>query len=313
MSEIDVAAFYQFARLPQYEELQPRLQALCDAHHIKGIVLLAPEGINGTIAGAPEAMQLALAGIREITGLHDLEHKMSHAETMPFLRMKVRLKAEIVTIGDRSVDPTTQVGTYVEPENWNALISDPDVIVIDTRNAYEYAIGTFRNAIDPQTKSFGEFPAYVRQNLDPTKHKKVAMFCTGGIRCEKASSFMLNEGFEEVYHLKGGILKYLEHVPEAESLWDGACFVFDQRVAVGHGLELADVAICFGCRAPLTVEDRQSPDYERGVSCPHCVGLMNEAQKASARERQRQVDLAEERGEMHLGPVAAGTSRSTGS
>ncbi|RFB80462.1 oxygen-dependent tRNA uridine(34) hydroxylase TrhO [Methylovirgula sp. 4M-Z18] len=305
MSEIHVAAFYQFARLPQYRELQPRLQAACDENGIKGIVLLAPEGINGTIAGAPDALHRAIDQIREITGLKDLDTKLSHAETMPFLRMKVRLKTEIVTIGDTGVDPTARVGTYVEPEDWNALISDPDVVVIDTRNAYEYAIGTFRNAIDPQTKSFGEFPSYVRQNLDPAKHKKIAMFCTGGIRCEKASSFMLNEGFEEVYHLNGGILKYLERVPQAMSLWDGACFVFDQRVAVGHGLELADVATCFGCRAPLTVEDRQSADYERGVSCPHCAATMSEEQKASARERQRQVDLAEARGKVHLGPPVA--------
>ena len=302
MSKVEVAAFYQFARLPQFKELQHPVQALCDEYGVKGILLLADEGVNGTIAGTAQALSVVLAYLRAIPGIEAMEHKNSWADSMPFLRMKVRLKKEIVTIGDKSVDPLARVGTYVEPEDWNELISQPDVVVIDTRNDFEVRIGTFKGAVDPKTKSFSEFPAFIREHFDPQMNKKIAMFCTGGIRCEKASSFMLQEGFPEVYHLKGGILKYLEHVPQTESLWDGGCFVFDQRVAVGHGLALLNLATCYGCRAPLEAEDLASPDFEEGVSCPHCITLMTPVQKKSARERQTQVRLALARGEQHIGP-----------
>jgi UPF0176 protein len=304
MPTIEIAAFYHFARLPDFAALKPRLEALCRAHGIKGIVLLAHEGLNGTVAGTPEGMAAFLPGLRALTGLPGIEHKTSFAEQMPFLRMKVRLKEEIVTIGDTSIDPVSQVGTYVEPQDWNALISDPDVVVIDTRNDFEVRIGSFKGALDPHTKAFGEFPAYVRDTLDPARHKKVAMFCTGGIRCEKATSLMLREGFEEVYHLKGGVLKYLEQIPAAKSLWEGACFVFDKRVAVGHGLSVEDFQLCHGCLSPLTPAERQSPDFEDGVSCPYCASTLTLAQKLSSRERQRQMQLAQKRGHDHLGPNA---------
>lgn len=298
----EIAALYKFARLPQFEELRAPLQAMLDRHGIKGTLLIAHEGVNGTIAGLSDNLRAALTEIETITGIGAIEVKFSHSDDMPFLRMKVRPKAEIVTIGDLTVDPLKQVGIYVEPEDWNELISDPDVLLIDTRNSFEVGVGTFQGAIDPMTTAFGEFPAYVRTNLDPAKHKKIAMFCTGGIRCEKASSFMLQEGFEEVYHLKGGILKYLERIEPEESLWEGGCFVFDSRVSVGHGLEIQDLTTCHGCRRPLTAEDVQASGFEQGVSCPHCVGSLSEAQKASAREREKQMKLAKKRGETHLGP-----------
>ena len=302
MPPIEVAAFYKFAHLPHFESLRDPLQALCDAHGAKGILLIAAEGINGTVAATPGTMARVLAGIGAITSLHDIEHKTSHSDAMPFLRMKIRIKREIVTLGV-PVDPLANVGAYVEPQDWNALIADPDVVLLDTRNSYEVGIGTFQNAIDPQTTSFSQFPDYVRDNLDPARHKKIAMFCTGGIRCEKASSYLVAQGFGEVFHLKGGILKYLETVPQAESRWHGACFVFDQRVAVTHGLEIAGIDLCRGCRSPLQPEDHAAPDYEEGVSCRHCAGSMTPAHKASARERQRQVRLAEARGSVHLGPA----------
>ena len=304
VSRVEVAAFYHFARLPQFKELQEPIQALCAQEGVKGILLLADEGVNGTIAGTGEGVGKILSFLRTIPGLKELEHKMSWAQTMPFLRMKVRLKKEIVTIGDTSVDPLARVGTYVDAEDWNELISRPDVLLVDTRNDFEVRLGTFRGALDPKTKSFGEFPAFVRDHLDPKANTKIAMFCTGGIRCEKATSFMLQEGFPEVYHLKGGILKYLETIPPEHSLWDGGCFVFDQRVAVGHGLTPLNMTTCYGCRAPLEAEDLAAPDYELGVSCPHCAGLLTPAQKASARQRQLQVRLAQARGEQHIGPDA---------
>jgi UPF0176 protein len=305
MPSFEIAAFYHFARLPDFAALQKPVAALCCSLGIKGIILLAHEGINGTVAGTPEAMAQFHPRLRELTGIAGIEHKTSHAEEMPFLRMKVRLKEEIVTIGDKSVDPLAQVGTYVEPRDWNALIADPEVLVIDTRNDFEVRIGSFKGALDPQTKSFGDFPAYVRDNLDPARHKKVAMFCTGGIRCEKATSLMLREGFEEVYHLKGGVLRYLEEIPPAQSLWEGACFVFDKRVAVGHGLSVEDYQLCHGCLSPLSAGERQSPDYEEGVSCPYCAATLTELQKASSRERHRQETLARKRGRTHLGPMIA--------
>lgn len=301
MSHIVVAALYKFASLPDYQALQPGLLALCNLQEIKGTLLLAEEGINGTVAGSRAAIDALLTYLRQDSRLADIEHKESFTDEMPFYRMKVRLKKEIVTLGVPGVDPNKTVGTYVKPEDWNALISDPDVIVIDTRNDYEYGIGTFKGAIDPETTTFRQFPDYVRNNLDPTKNKKVAMFCTGGIRCEKASSYMLEQGFEEVYHLQGGILKYLETVPEEESLWEGECFVFDQRVAVKHGLEVGDYDQCFACRHPISAEDMASPKYMKGISCPRCYDQLSAEKRASIKERQKQIELARQRGEEHIG------------
>ena len=296
---IAVAAFYRFARLDDLARQRDELQELCEGLGIRGILLLAQEGINGTLAAPSDALQAALAGITAMIGL-ELEPKFSQASKPPFRRLRVRIKREIVTIGDKSVDPVQRVGHYVEPEAWNALIADPDVLVIDTRNAYEVAVGSFTGAIDPDTQSFSEFSDYVRNNLDPAGQRKVALFCTGGIRCEKASSFMLGQGFTEVYHLKGGILSYLEKVPEAQSLWQGGCFVFDERVAVGHALAVLPVRFCLSCNWPLDSTMLQSTDYEEGVCCPRCVLTLSDTQKASARERQKQIMLAQKRGKTHL-------------
>lgn len=304
-----VAALYKFAKLPDYQAMQPALLAFCLQHELKGTLLLAEEGINGTVAGSREAIAALMQYLRQDARLADIEHKESHAEKTPFYRMKVRLKKEIVTLGVPDISPNNKVGTYVAPEHWNSLISDPDVILIDTRNDYEYDIGTFQGAIDPRTTTFREFPDYVSKNLDPSKHKKVAMFCTGGIRCEKASSYMMEQGFEEVYHLQGGILKYLENVPAEESLWQGECFVFDQRVAVRHGLELGDYDQCHACRHPLSPAEMQSPHYLAGISCPYCHDKLSEEKRASVAERQKQMALARERGEAHLGKVIDKTAK----
>ncbi len=299
------AALYKFVNLPDYKALQAPILAECQKHNIKGTLLLAEEGINGTIAGLPDDIQKILVYLQQDPifkqRFADLEHKESYAEEHPFYRMKVKLKKEIVTMGVPSVSPTKQVGTYVKPEDWNALISDPDVILLDTRNDYEVHIGTFKGAVDPKTTTFREFPEFIAQNLDKTKNKKVAMFCTGGIRCEKASSFMVEQGFEEVYHLQGGILKYLETVPEVQSLWQGECFVFDQRVAVKHGLEVGDYDQCYACRMPLSQEEMQSPQYVAGISCPHCYDKVSKEKRAALTERQKQVVLAKQRGEAHIG------------
>ncbi len=265
-----VAAFYKFVRLPDFAEKQHSLLSYCDALGVKGTILLAEEGINGTIAGSRHSIDSVLSFLRSDPRLADLEHKESCAESQPFDRMKVRCKKEIVTIGLPETDPNEQVGTYVSPNDWNALISDPEVTVIDTRNDYEVNIGTFQGAQNPQTSSFRQFPDYVRNHLDPTKHKKVALFCTGGIRCEKASAFMLSQGFQEVYHLKGGILKYLEEVPDFESLWEGECFVFDQRIAVSHGLKPTTYDRCRSCGHPISEADKLSPQYQEGISCRYC-------------------------------------------
>ena len=304
MSQIVVAALYKFASLPDYKDVQPGLLALCNAQHIKGTLLLAEEGINGTVAGSRAAIDALLAYLRQDARLSDIEHKESFTDEMPFYRMKVRLKKEIVTLGVPGIDPNKSVGTYVKPEDWNALISDPEVVVIDTRNDYEYGIGTFKGAIDPETTTFRQFPDYVKNNLDPARNKKVAMFCTGGIRCEKASAYMLQQGFEEVYHLQGGILKYLETVPEEESLWEGECFVFDQRVAVKHGLEVGDYDQCFACRHPISAKDMASPKYVKGISCPRCYDKLSPEKRASIVERQKQIELARQRGEEHIGDSA---------
>lgn len=296
-----VAALYHFAALPDYREIRARLLAVAEAADIKGSLLLAEEGINGTISGTREGIDQVLNWLRADPRLAGLEHKESGSEGHPFYRLKIKLKKEIVTLGVPGVDPTRNVGTYVDPKDWNAIISDPDTIVLDTRNDYEVKIGTFKGALDPETRSFREFPAYVREHLDPTRHKKVAMFCTGGIRCEKASSFMLNEGFDQVYHLKGGILKYLEQVPAEQSLWQGECFVFDHRVGVTHGLQEGDAEMCFGCRRPVTAEDRASPLYAVGTCCPWCHDRLTPDQRQRFAERQKQIDLARERHEVHMG------------
>ncbi len=301
MSPFIVAALYQFAKLPDCHDLRPAVLAFCEAHALKGTILLAAEGINGTVAGSRTDIDALLAVLRADARLGALEHKESVTDEMPFYRMKVRLKKEIVTLGVPGIDPNEKVGTYVAPEDWNALISDPEVLVVDTRNDYEFDIGTFRGAVDPQTATFRDFPAYVRDNLDPKKHKKIALFCTGGIRCEKATTFMLEQGFEHVYHLKGGILKYLEKVPVEQSLWEGECFVFDQRVAVGHGLKLGEHEQCRSCRHPISPEDRTSPKYQTGVSCPRCFDTLSDEKRARAVERQKQVDLALQRGTSHIG------------
>lgn len=301
MPENIVAALYHFARLEDFRDMRASLQAVCDQAGLKGSLLLAREGINGTVAGSRAGIDALLAHLHADARLGGLEHKESYAAAMPFYRMKVKLKKEIVTLGVPEADPNVCVGEYIEPADWNALISQPDVLLLDTRNDYEYAVGTFKGAVNPDTRSFREFPAFVQANIDPARDRRVAMFCTGGIRCEKASAWMLQHGFESVYHLKGGILKYLEVVPEEQSLWQGECFVFDERVSVGHGLKPGDYTLCRGCRYPLTAADRQSADYEEGVSCPHCAAGLDAAKRASLRARQRQTELAEASRQPHVG------------
>lgn len=291
MSQI-VIAFYKFVRLPDYADKQAPMLAYCQAQKIRGTILLALEGINGTISGSRQGIDAVLAYLRSDPRLQDLEVKESCAESAPFERMKVKLKREIVTLGQTQADPHQQVGTYVNPQNWNDIISDPEVLVLDTRNSYEVAIGTFQGALNPNTQSFREFPDYVRQNLDPQKHKKIAMFCTGGIRCEKASSYLLSQGFEQVYHLKGGILKYLEEIPSQESLWQGECFVFDERIALKHGLELGEYDMCRSCGHPISDEDKLKAQYQEGVSCPHCFDTLTPEKRTRQMEKQRQLQLA---------------------
>ncbi|MBD2128042.1 rhodanese-related sulfurtransferase [Microcoleus sp. ZQ-A2] len=285
-----VATFYKFVKLPDFAQKQAPLLAYCQAQSIRGTILLAAEGINGTIAGSRQAIDSVLGFLRSDPRLIDLEHKESHADSPPFDRLKVRLKKEIVTLGLPEIDPSDRVGTYVSPQEWNALISDPEVTLIDTRNDYEVSIGTFKGAQNPKTASFRQFPDYVRTHLDPSKHKKVAMFCTGGIRCEKATSLMMAQGFQEVYHLQGGILKYLEEVPPEESLWQGECFVFDQRVAVEHGLETGTHEMCRRCGHPIAESDKTSPHYQEGISCPHCFDSLTEEKRARQQARQRQIE-----------------------
>jgi len=301
MSKIVVAALYQFTRFADHKSLRAPLQAVCDTHGVKGSLLLAQEGINGTIAGSRAGIDAVLAAIRALPGCADLVHKESLAYEIPFLRMKVKLKKEIVTLGVPSVDPTAHVGHYVDPQDWNDLISQDDVVVIDTRNDYEVEIGTFEGAVDPETKSFSEFPDWWAQNKDRFHNKRVAMFCTGGIRCEKSTNYLLGDGIDEVYHLKGGILKYLEEVPAENSKWNGECFVFDSRVSVGHGLKEGDYELCYACRMPLAQQDLDRPEYEKGVSCHRCHDQTDEDRKTRFRERQKQVELAEKRGTKHIG------------
>ena len=300
-----VAALYKFARLANPAALREPILALCRENGIKGTLLLAREGLNGTIAGSEQAIAALLGHLRSLPGCGEIEVKYAQAEAMPFYRMKVREKAEIVTMGQPEIDPLESVGHYVEPHDWNALISDPDVVLIDTRNDYEVAIGTFAGATDPQTASFRDFPAWFRAErerlLGEGRQPKVAMFCTGGVRCEKSTAFLKSEGVDEVFHLRGGILKYLEEVPVEQSLWQGECFVFDERVSVGHGLTPGSYELCRACRRPLSAEDRASPFYEEGASCPACHDSRDEAQRARYRERHRQEQLAAQRGSAHIG------------
>ena len=302
---LTVAALYQFTRLTDYAAIREPLEQECRAAGVRGTLLLAPEGVNGTIAGPQAGIDRVLAAIRALPGCAELDVKLSTAATMPFHRMKVRLKREIVTMGQPDIDPLASVGTYVDPQDWNALIADPDTIVIDTRNDYEVAVGTFAGAIDPQTASFRDFPAWFRSErerlLGTGRQPKVAMFCTGGIRCEKSTAFLKQEGVEDVFHLKGGILKYLETVPEDASLWQGECFVFDQRVTVGHGLAEGSYVLCHACRRPVSPQDTASPLYEAGVSCAACHAERSDEQRASYRERHRQETLAAARGVAHVG------------
>lgn len=297
-----VAALYRFARLPQFEALQEPLAKLCCGEGIKGTLLLASEGINGTVAGSREAIARLIAWLEQEPALQGMELKYSYASKMPFNRMKVRLKKEIVTMRVDDIDPLKSVGAYVQAEDWNALISDPDTVVIDTRNDYEVAIGTFENALDPKTKTFTEFPSWVESNREQLEGKKIAMFCTGGIRCEKATAFVKGLGFDDVFHLKGGILKYLEEVDPAESMWQGECFVFDERVSVLHGLAEGTVELCRACRQPITKADHESPLYEEGISCPNCYHERSDEDRARYAERQHQTRLARERGlKPHIG------------
>ena len=299
MSQVVVVALYKFVTLENYQNLRQPLHETLTHHGVKGTLLLAREGINGTIAGSRQGMDAVLDWLRSDPRLSDLDYKESVCDEMPFYRTKVKLKKEIVTLGIDGVSPNEKVGTYVEPQDWNALISDPEVLLVDTRNDYEVSIGTFEGAIDPETKTFREFPEFVKTNFDPTRHKKVAMFCTGGIRCEKASSYMLQQGFDEVFHLKGGILKYFEEVPAEQSKWNGECFVFDNRVTVRHDLAPGSYDQCHACRHPISAEEKASPQYEEGVSCPRCYDSLPEKTRRRAEERQRQIHLARIRNQPH--------------
>ena len=296
-----VAAMYHFARLDDFQALRAPLHRVMLNNGVKGTLLLAREGVNGTIAGSREGIDAVMAWIRADERLTPIEVKESYTNDNPFYRTKVKLKNEIVTMGVEDIDPRHIVGTYIKPQDWNALISDPEVVVIDTRNDYEYQIGSFERAVNPETDAFREFPEFVERNLDPSKHKKVAMFCTGGIRCEKSTAFLKQQGFSEVYHLEGGILKYLEEVPEEQSLWRGECFVFDNRVTVNHKLERGSYDQCHACRMPITDEEKLSEHFLPGISCPHCHDRHSQAQIRRYAERERQIQLARERGENHIG------------
>lgn len=289
MTAFSVAAFYRFLPLEDLPELRRSLKESLSPFGLRGTILIAPEGVNGTMAGSLEAIEGLVAELERRFALPRDEIKFSHAETWPFQRLKIRIRPEIITMRAPEADPSRTVGTYVEASEWNALVADPEVLLLDTRNRYETKVGGFAGALDPAIDSFTEFKAFVEERLDPSVHKKVAMFCTGGIRCEKASSFMLAKGFESVFHLKGGILKYLEEVPAETSRWEGECYVFDGRVAVGHGLAQTDWTACFACGAPLSEAERASPAFEPGVSCPACVDRTDEAKKAALRERHRQL------------------------
>jgi UPF0176 protein len=319
MPDFLTAALYKFVTLPDFAELRAPLQDFCETNDVRGTLLLAEEGINGTIAGPEQGVRAVLAHLRRDPRLADLAHKESWSQKLPFYRMKVRLKREIVTLGVPGINPNEMAGRYVKPQDWNALIAEPGVVLVDTRNAYEVGIGSFEGAVDPHTQSFSQLPAWVAAQSAPGgllaekdgRKPKVAMFCTGGIRCEKSTAFMRTQGFDEVYHLEGGILKYLETVPEDQSRWQGECFVFDERVSVVHGLATGHYDLCRACRDPISEADKASPLYVPGVSCPHCHDKKTEEQKRGFIERQRQVDFANRRRQPHIGaklPTSAGSS-----
>ncbi|WP_100913386.1 rhodanese-related sulfurtransferase [Pseudoalteromonas spongiae] len=299
-----VCALYKFVSLPNYKEIRQPLLNTMEQHNVRGTLLLAEEGINGTVAAKREGIDALLAWLDKQPGLDNIVSKESFDDECPFYRTKVKLKKEIVTMGVQGIDPKEVVGTYVKPKDWNALISDPDVVLVDTRNDYEIEIGTFENAVDPKTKTFREFPEWAEKNLDPSKNKKVAMFCTGGIRCEKSTAYMKEQGFEEVYHLEGGILKYLEEVPKEDTMWKGECFVFDNRVAVDHDLNKGSYDQCHACRMPITEEEKQLEAYQEGLSCHHCIDTVSDEQRERFAERQKQIELAKARGEGHIGNEA---------
>ena len=301
---LTICALYKFIRLDDFEEIQGPLKIFLDSLNIRGTLLLAKEGVNGTIAGDNDSIMKFLDYLQKDERLVGLEYKFSYSEKPPFKRLKVKLKKEIVTLGVSNIDPIFSSGTYVKPADWNELINDPDVVLIDTRNNYEFEIGSFKGSINPNTETFREFPAYTKNNLEKYRDKKIAMFCTGGIRCEKSTAYLKSKGFENVFHLQGGILKYLEEVKEDESLWEGECFVFDDRVAVKHNLELGKYDQCHACRFPITDEDKEHPHYEKGASCPRCYGTKNSSQVSRYREREKQVQLAKSRGESHIGDDA---------
>ena len=304
MSKFVVSALYKFVTLEDFSALKKPLLELMEKHQVKGTLLLAREGINGTIASDRKGIDSILAWLRSDPRFADIKTKESFEKEMPFYRSKVKLKKEIVTLGVDGIDPNHIVGTYVKPENWNALIADPEVLLIDTRNDYEVQIGTFEGAVNPKTETFREFTSYVKENLDPSKHKKVAMFCTGGIRCEKSTAYLKENGFDDVFHLQGGILKYLENIPVEESTWKGECFVFDNRVAVNHDLQKGQYDQCYACRYPITEQEKQSDQYIQGVSCPHCYHKVSAKQITRFKEREMQVQMANQRGEDHIGSSA---------
>ncbi|MGB5716331.1 MAG: rhodanese-related sulfurtransferase [Gammaproteobacteria bacterium] len=308
MSEIVVCALYKFVSLENYRALQAPLRQFMQDHHVRGTLILADEGINGTVAASRQGVDALLNWLRQDSRLADLDCKESFTDTLPFKRAKVKIRKEIVTLGVPGIDPRHSVGTYLDPTEWNQLLADPDVLLVDTRNDYEYQVGSFRNAVNPQTVSFRELPRYVREHLDPQRHRKIAMFCTGGIRCEKSTAYMKTQGFDEVYHLKGGILKYLEETPQQESLWEGECFVFDERVTVNHRLEKGSYDQCNACRMPITQDHKTSDRFQQGVSCPHCYDRLTASQKMRFRERQKQMELARRRGQAHMGDDAAGSN-----
>lgn len=305
MAEIVVVALYQFVALGNPERLRQPLLDLMIKHGVKGTLLLANEGINGTIAGSRAGVEALLAWLKADSRFASLEYKQSITDEMPFYRSKVKLKQEIVTMGVAGIDPARNSGTYVDPKDWNALIEDPDITLIDTRNDYEVRLGTFHKAVNPHTNNFREFPEFVKANLDPEKNRKIAMFCTGGIRCEKSTAYLKQQGFAEVYQLRGGILKYLEEVPEDDSHWHGECFVFDERVTVDHQLNRGHYDQCHACRMPITPQDKESVHYAPGVSCPHCFDKTSEEQRQRFAERQKQVQLARQRDERHIGSDVA--------
>ena len=301
MVDCVVTALYKFVRLEDCEQLQKPLLSVLTRHEIKGTILLAKEGINGTVAGSRAAIDALYSWFENDQRLVGVNYKESFDQTVPFYRTKVKLKKEIVTMGVETIDPNKIVGTYVKPSEWNELIADPDVLLVDTRNDYEVNIGQFQGAVNPKTETFREFPQYVKDNLNPEQHKKVAMYCTGGIRCEKSTAYLKEQGFEAVYHLEGGILKYLEEVPKAESMWQGECFVFDNRVAVDHSLVKGQYDQCFACRYPVSEADKASEHYIQGVSCPHCFDKVDEQQRQRFKEREKQMELSRARGVQHIG------------